>query len=318
VSAQGVEGEAFTLTVSVNPAPKVADQEIEVCSGEELGVDFNASSTIAVASYEITEILIDGSTNITGINTIADFSVGSGTPRQGTGFSANEISDDLFINETSAAVEVEYTVVPVSIDGCEGDAFKITVIVNPKLGDADFSITPSVIFDDLYGVDDPILFKNTSLNPYELEYLLTWYIDGEEVSDQEEFNYIFSRTGSYEVMLEVTYEYLNNFICIYSKSETINVTEKFDLIIPNAFTPNNDGFNDFIRPLSKYVQNIEMSIYDIWGVLLYYEKNDTILKGWDGYVNGELAPVGNYTLVVKGTTFSGNKFVENKAIRLIR
>ena len=36
VSSDGVEGGAFTLTVTVNPKPIVTDQEIEVCSGEEV------------------------------------------------------------------------------------------------------------------------------------------------------------------------------------------------------------------------------------------------------------------------------------------
>ena len=119
-------------------------------------------------------------------------------------------------------------------------------------------------------------------------------------------------------MLEVTYK---NFACIYTKSETINVTEKFDLIIPNAFTPNNDGFNDVIRPVFKYVQNIEMSIYDSWGVLLYYEyyeKNSNKLKGWDGLVKGKAAPLGYYNLIVRGTTYSGKNFTKSIAIRLIR
>ena len=131
VSSDGVEGGAFTLTVTVNPKPIVTDQEIEVCSGEELGIDFNASSTIAVASYDITEILIDGTTNITGINTITGLSVGSGNPRQGAGLSVNEISNDSFINTTNAPVVVVYTVVPYDAIVCNGDAFTVTVTVNP-------------------------------------------------------------------------------------------------------------------------------------------------------------------------------------------
>jgi hypothetical protein len=131
VSSDGVEGAAFTLIVTVNPKPIVADQEIEVCSGDVLGIDFNASNTIAVASYSITEILINGTTNITSINTIAGFSVNSGTPRQGTGLSVNEISNDSFINETAVPVDVVYTVVPESAEGCEGAPFTVTVTINP-------------------------------------------------------------------------------------------------------------------------------------------------------------------------------------------
>ena len=192
----------------------------------------------------------------------------------------------------------------------------MSVTVNNKLGDPDFSITPSNIFGGLFAVDDPISFENKSTGLYDS---LTWYIDGEELSDQEEFTYTFDRIGSYEVILEVGYvDTLNNFACIYYKYETINVTEEHNIIIPNAFTPNNDGVNDTIKPLYRYVQNIEMSIYDVWGALLYYERSNTKLKGWDGYVKGKPAGLGNYTLIVKGITFSGKNFVKNTAIRLIR
>jgi hypothetical protein len=61
-----------------------------------------------------------------------------------------------------------------------------------------------------------------------------------------------------------------------------------------------------------------MSIYDVWGVLLYYERGNSVLNGWDGYVKGKPAGIGNYTMIVKGTTFSGKNFVKNTAIRLIR
>ena len=61
-----------------------------------------------------------------------------------------------------------------------------------------------------------------------------------------------------------------------------------------------------------------MSIYDVWGVLLYNERGNSVLKGWDGYVKGKPAGAGNYTMIVKGTTFSGKTFVENIPIRLIR
>ena len=306
VSSGGVEGVEFTVSITVNPKPIVTAQEVEVCSGEILGVDFNASIGIDAATYNITVLNLNG------------LIVNSGAPSVGFDFLPSDLSDDSFVNETGVPVDVVYTVLPVSSEGCEGEPFTVTVTVNPKLVDPDFSITPSDILRGLFAIDDPISFKNTSSGPYDPD-LLTWYIDGEEVSDQEEFTYTFDKIGSYEVILEVGFvNSINNFACIYTKSETINVTEEFNIILPTAFTPNNDGFNDVIRPIFKYVQNIEMSIYDSWGVLLYYEKNSNKLKGWDGFVKGKAAPLGYYNIIVKGTTFYGKNFVKSTAIRLIR
>uniref|UniRef100_UPI004047FCAC PKD-like domain-containing protein n=1 Tax=Polaribacter sp. TaxID=1920175 RepID=UPI004047FCAC len=120
VSAQGVEGGEFTLTVTVNPELVVAAQVIEVCSGEEVGVAFNASTSIAAATYNITALNLNGLTVV------------SGNPSVSSDLLASALSDDSFRNTTNAPVDVIYTVVPYDAIGCNGDAFTVTVTVNPS------------------------------------------------------------------------------------------------------------------------------------------------------------------------------------------
>jgi gliding motility-associated-like protein len=52
--------------------------------------------------------------------------------------------------------------------------------------------------------------------------------------------------------------------------------------LPNIFTPNNDGTNDFFIPFPGYtsVSEVSMSIYDRWGRLVFETKNPDIQ--WDG------------------------------------
>ncbi len=51
--------------------------------------------------------------------------------------------------------------------------------------------------------------------------------------------------------------------------------------LPNVFTPNGDGQNDFFIPLPyRYVKDIDIKIYDRWGILLFETSNPDIL--WDG------------------------------------
>ncbi|MBN8703318.1 MAG: gliding motility-associated C-terminal domain-containing protein [Bacteroidetes bacterium] len=52
--------------------------------------------------------------------------------------------------------------------------------------------------------------------------------------------------------------------------------------LPNVFTPNGDGVNDFYSSLKpyKYVQDVEMKIYNRWG-LLVYETTDPDIN-WNG------------------------------------
>ncbi|MEY2950735.1 MAG: hypothetical protein RLZZ248_1936, partial [Bacteroidota bacterium] len=69
----------------------------------------------------------------------------------------------------------------------------------------------------------------------------------------------------------------------------------FNVFVPNAFSPNNDGVNDNIVPyfpLGVSIQEFSMSILDRWGNILF-QTND-INTTWDGYWNGQLMPGGVY------------------------
>lgn len=51
--------------------------------------------------------------------------------------------------------------------------------------------------------------------------------------------------------------------------------------LPNVFTPNGDGRNDFYTPVSyKYVKDVDMKIYNRWGQVMF-ETTETAFK-WDG------------------------------------
>ena len=128
----------FTVSITVNPKPIVTAQEVEVCSGEILGVDFNASIGIDAATYNITVLNLNG------------LIVNSGAPSVGFDFLPSDLSDDSFVNETGVPVDVVYTVLPVSSEGCEGEPFTVTVTVNSAPVVAD--ITDTVNSGDVIGV----------------------------------------------------------------------------------------------------------------------------------------------------------------------
>jgi gliding motility-associated-like protein len=74
-----------------------------------------------------------------------------------------------------------------------------------------------------------------------------------------------------------------------------------NLIIPSAFTPNNDGDNDVwsIYGLdSQYPENI-VRVYNRWGELLYESLPGTYTsKPWDGKYKEASLPVGSYYYVI--------------------
>mgnify|MGYP003632278189 CR=1 FL=1 len=83
---------------------------------------------------------------------------------------------------------------------------------------------------------------------------------------------------------------------IYESIITVGLYKKLidKSIIPNVFTPNNDGINDyFIIPGIEKLPGAQVKIYTAYGNLLYaqtnYEENP-----WDGGFNGKTQPFGVY------------------------
>jgi gliding motility-associated-like protein len=162
-------------------------------------------------------------------------------------------------------------------------------------------------------INDPIQFTNTSTGNYSS---ISWTINGQAISSQESFIYSFNQEGDYTVTLTVNYT-IAGVTCTYSTTEIVKITKGYDVIVPNAFTPNGDGINDTIRPIFKCIDKMEMSIYDTWGSLLYFEEGLSLI-GWDGTIDGKQAENGNYIIVVRATTFAGKELTINGPVTLIK
>lgn len=96
--------------------------------------------------------------------------------------------------------------------------------------------------------------------------------------------------------------------CKASDSVTLFVkNEVTGINVPTAFTPNNDGLNDIIRPLlgSQYTLN-EFSLFNRWGQKIFSTSQPG--EGWDGKLNDRLQDTGVYAWIIKVT------YAENKAI----
>jgi len=74
----------------------------------------------------------------------------------------------------------------------------------------------------------------------------------------------------------------------------ICVIEGFNFWMPNAFTPNGDGKNDFFQPQgTAWVdKNYAFEIFNRWGKRIF--KTNDITAGWDGETKGEVDPFNRY------------------------
>ncbi len=90
-----------------------------------------------------------------------------------------------------------------------------------------------------------------------------------------------------------------------------------EVFVPTAFTPNNDGRNDMLRPIGAGISHIEaFSIYNRWGQLVFTTTVNG--KGWDGMLNGTPQTTGVYVWFVKATDFTGRAYFKRGTVTLIR
>lgn len=71
-----------------------------------------------------------------------------------------------------------------------------------------------------------------------------------------------------------------------------------ELMIPNAFTPNNDGQNDIFK--IKNITNqrlIDFKVFNRWGTVVFRTTDPT--AGWDGTSRGQIQPIGVYGYVIQ-------------------
>jgi len=85
-----------------------------------------------------------------------------------------------------------------------------------------------------------------------------------------------------------------------STTDTVIIRKDCYVDVPNVFTPNGDGVNDYFFPrrfLTKGVTSFKMSVYNRWGQQVY-ETTSLDGRGWDGALNGVPQPDGVYIYVI--------------------
>ena len=208
-------------------------------------------------------------------------------------------------------VEGSYEVTVTDFLGCsESLIFNVSL---PEIGFPEFDYT-SFYFTNYGGlsINDPITFINQSSQEY---FSVLWNFGDGNTSTDENPTHTYSARGWYDVTLTV--EFILG--CSYSITKTLYIGDDYEMVIPNAFTPNTDNINETFRPVYYGITSIRLTVYDTWGTLIYYEDStENEMIGWDGTINGKKAENGNFFYQVSATTYTGNLIDKNGAFTLIR
>ena len=126
---------------------------------------------------------------------------------------------------------------------------------------------------------------------------------------------VYHQPGTYTIQL-----YTQRGSCIEKKQQVVVVDIASEIELPNIFTPNNDGVNDFFTIAFKGLQTLEVTITNRWGLRVYHYNPSDLNRQllWDGTYNGNALPDGIYFIEVQAKGWDGTLHSRKSTLTLIR
>ena len=186
-----------------------------------------------------------------------------------------------------------YSVI-ITMDGC---IFKdtINVVISPPL-------TINLGSDTSVCIGSLVI-----LDPRNLNTTYQWQ-DGSSGS-----TYTVSQQGVYWVKVTD----INKCIATDTILISINDCDTSKIIIPNIFTPNGDGYNDYFVINQTDYKTIEVQIYNRWGIKVFEDNN--YQNNWDGKYKGNPLADGTYYYIIKSKGIYNKKdYYYNGSLTIMR
>ena len=152
----------------------------------------------------------------------------------------------------------------------------------------------------------PVNFTNTS-DPAFSSYLWS-FGDGNSSAALNSSN-TYTLTGTFTVQLVgIT----PNNSCNDTTTVTITVYPESEILIPNIFSPNGDGTNEFFYITSSGLKELHVDIYDRWGLKVGE------INGLNGYWDGTNASEGTYFFILNATGYDGSDIQKQGYLMLVK
>ena len=171
--------------------------------------------------------------------------------------------------------------------GCSTDTV-VTIQGNPYPV-ADFVVNN----ETLTTLNSTVSFNNTSSGAVSF----FWNFGGIDSAYVEDPTFEFP--GEPDQTYQVCLEAINAFGCADVYCTEIEIENEYTIYVPNAFSPDGDGLNDYFNPLGVGLEyeDYTLWIFNRWGELIFETSNPGF--GWDGTYQGELVKNDVYVWKVK-------------------
>ncbi|MDA3954387.1 MAG: FG-GAP-like repeat-containing protein [Bacteroidales bacterium] len=205
----------------------------------------------------------------------------------------NTLSEPASANPIASPSETTTYSLVVFTGNCPIDTLETTVTVNllPEI---------QIMNDTLAGFNENISLWASGGTEY--EWMPKEYLDN---------SFIQNPITSLEHSVHFTVMVTNEFNC--SDTAGVNIFVKNEIFIPELFTPNNDGNNDYFKVYGFGIKEINLIVFNEMGVPIFESNNlNEILNiGWDGNNNGYQVKDGKYFWKIDGEFYSGEKLLFN-------
>ena len=164
-----------------------------------------------------------------------------------------------------------------------------------------------------------------NVGDYDARYEWKIYEQGQEATPlvhrfEETMEYTFTNSGVFYVELAATFVHGTDTISYPEEGEaptrfSVSVSES-KLEMPNAFSPNEDGWNDRYRVKEhQSIVSFKATIFNRWGQKLYSWSD--VNGYWDGKVNGKVVKDGVYFVNVVAKGADGHVYHIRKDVNVI-
>jgi gliding motility-associated-like protein len=112
------------------------------------------------------------------------------------------------------------------------------------------------------------------------------------------------------------YYYIDDVKVYLCPDTIIPPNHENEIVMVNAFTPNNDGVNDLYNVKGNHIKEIHATVFNRWGQELY--NWNEINGGWNGKYKGKEVAAGTYFYVVTVVYEDGKTEERHGAVTLVR
>lgn len=216
-------------------------------------------------------------------------------------------SNDTDINKAAPPVTTVYKVKVCTWGCCTGDTGE------PKSPTATVNIIPSVqgysvCCSETVSGGTPVQLNATyDSGPY--------YIEGWSPSTGLSCVTCANPTATDFVTTTYVVTFADDNGCTVKDSVTIDILN-CNVFVPDVFSPNGDGVNDYLYVRSECIKNMDFSVFDRWGNKIFETQDQN--APWDGTYKGKKMEAGTYMWYLTALLSDGTHVTKSGNVTIVR